>query len=111
MDVPGWEPTLRCLLAERFVPRRTPDVLESVIAECGMAGRVAGFQLIQAIYVPDDETCFALLEAPTTEDVAQGSEVHRLGFGRARRAVSIQLRRDAPADAPLRLVDPPMDAP
>jgi hypothetical protein len=93
MDAPGWEPTLQCLLAERFVPRSTPEVLASVIASCTASGQDSGIRLLQAIYVPDDETCFALLQASTAEDAALVGALQRLGFHRAKAALSIQLGR------------------
>ncbi len=94
MDLPGWGPPLECFLAERFVPRHTPDVLASAIASCSAAGGEAPhFRLLQAIYVPDDETCFALLEATTAEDVARASAAYQLGFHRAKAALSIQRGR------------------
>jgi hypothetical protein len=46
-------------------------------------------RLIKTIYVPGDETCFTLFEAPSRERVLEASERFALGYNRVMLAIAV----------------------
>jgi hypothetical protein len=58
-----------CYLVELYAPRgitRAPDQIQAAIGAAGVALRY-----VRTILVPDDETCFCLIEAPSASAVAE----------------------------------------
>ena len=54
-------------------------------------------RVLQTIYLPDDETCFTLFEAPTLLAVAHANDQFNLGYERVVAAISIHSARPATA--------------
>jgi hypothetical protein len=77
-------------LAERYYPE--PSTREAIAAltesQCA-AARTMDIRLIEAIYVPGDETCFTLFEAPSRERVMEASERFALGYNRVMLAIMV----------------------
>jgi Protein of unknown function (DUF4242) len=77
-------------LAERYYPE--PSTQEAIAAltesQCA-AARAMDIRLIKAIYVPADETCFALFESPSRERVMEASERFGLGYNRVMPAIAV----------------------
>jgi len=74
-------------LVEVFAPRLAAvDLAAAEERARAAAERVSGknvaVRYLRATYVPEDETCFYLFEAPSAEFVAQASVVAGLGDGR-----------------------------
>jgi hypothetical protein len=74
-------------LVEVFAPRLTAvDLAEAEERARAAAERVSrkdvSVSYLRATYVPEDETCFYLFEAPSAELVARASAVAGLGDGR-----------------------------
>jgi hypothetical protein len=87
---PGSAQLTACFLAERYQPRgTTSDALAArVAAEREAAnGRLIG--LLQAIYLPDDETCFTLFDAATPDAVQQASDSLHWEYSRVLSAISV----------------------
>ena len=79
-----------CFLAERFLPRSASETLERLVAADQAAARTMSMDVLRTIYVPDDETCFTLLAAPTLGVVTQASNQFHLEYGRILTAISIR---------------------
>ena len=71
-----------CFLAERYLPVPTPEALASLIDRDRTAARAMSIRHVQTIYVPADETCFTLFEAPSVQLVTEASERFGLGYRR-----------------------------
>jgi hypothetical protein len=75
-------------LLEVFAPRSRAGELAATEERARAAakrvseGSEAGVRFLRAIYVPEDETCFYVFEAPSAQLVAQASAVAGLGDGR-----------------------------
>ena len=79
-----------CFLAERFVPRSASASLERLVSADWAAAHTMSMDVLRTIYVPDDETCFTLLAAPTLGVVTQASDRFHLEYGRILAAISIR---------------------
>jgi len=78
--LPSW-------LAETYVPRsRARDAAASALRARAAADELsrdgAEIRYVRTTFLPDDETCFHLFEAASTEAVDEA--VNRAGLGRAR---------------------------
>ncbi len=76
-------------LVESYAPRTTsPDVLagEAREAAAEMAGRGTDVRYVRTIFVPEDETCFHLFDAPTADDVARALASIGVSYDRITRA-------------------------
>jgi hypothetical protein len=81
---------MELFLAERYLTERaTEQELVSLIERDRAAAAAMSVRHVQAIYVPADETCFTLFEAPSADLVAAASDRFGLGFRRVCRAVTI----------------------
>jgi Protein of unknown function (DUF4242) len=84
-------------LAERYYPE--PSTQEAIAAltesQCA-AARAMDIRLIKTIYVPGDETCFTLFEAPSRERVMEASERFALGYNRVTLAIAVSCTNTAP---------------
>jgi hypothetical protein len=83
-------------LAERYYPE--PCTREAIAAlaesQCA-AARAMDIRHIETIYVPVDETCFTLFEAPSRERVMEASERFALGFNRVMLAIAVSCTNTA----------------
>jgi hypothetical protein len=76
-------------LAERYLSLQTSQALAAQVDRDRAAGHAMSIRHIQTIYVPADETCFALFEAASLEVVTQASERFELGYRRIVPAIVI----------------------
>ena len=89
MHLPGEPSRAGRFLAERYLAAPTAEALVSLVARDQAAARAMSIRHIQAIYVPDDETCFTLFEAPSLELVTETSDRFGLGYRRVVLAIVI----------------------
>jgi Protein of unknown function (DUF4242) len=75
-------------LAERYLSSATPETLASHVRDDRAAAHAMSIRHIQTIYVPADETCFTLFEAPSPELVREASERFELGYRRVMPAIT-----------------------
>jgi hypothetical protein len=75
-------------LAECYLPSATPESLASHVRDDRAAAHAMSIRHIQTIYVPADETCFTLFEAPSPELVREASERFELGYRRVMLAIT-----------------------
>jgi len=75
-------------LAERYLSSATPEILASHVRNDRAAAAAMSIRHIQTIYVPADETCFTLFEAPSPELVREASERFELGYRRVMHAIT-----------------------
>ncbi len=90
MESPERQRSTACFLAERFLARCTPEALATIIEGDRAAAEAMAIGFLEAIYVPDDEVFFALLEAQNAELIAQMSERFGLAYYRVLPATSIR---------------------
>jgi hypothetical protein len=76
-------------LAERYLSSATPETLASRVRDDRAAAHAMSIRYIQTIYVPADETCFTLFEAPSPELVREASERFELGYRRVMLAITL----------------------
>jgi uncharacterized protein DUF4242 len=74
-------------LVEVFVPRSKADALAAAEQRAREAARrlsenAAEIRYVRATYVPEDETCFHVFDAPSAGAVAEASRLAGLGEGR-----------------------------
>jgi hypothetical protein len=80
-------------LLEVYLPATDDDALAdaSTSARAGVAHLVADgcrIDLLHAIYVPEDQTCFYVFEADSADEVLQAAHLAHLGAGRVVAAVT-----------------------
>jgi hypothetical protein len=81
---------MELFLAERYVTELANEQeLASLIERDRAAATAMSVRHVQTIYVPADETCFTLFEAPSADLVVAASERFGLGFRRVCRAIVI----------------------
>jgi Nickel responsive protein SCO4226-like len=77
-------------LAERYYPEPSTREAIAALAESHCAAaRAMDMRHIRTIYVPADETCFTLFEAPSRERVMEASERFALGYNRVMPAIAV----------------------
>jgi hypothetical protein len=76
------------ILAERYLSSATAETLASHVRDDWAAAAAMSIRHIQTIYVPADETCFTLFEAPSPERVLEASERFELGYRRVMPAIT-----------------------
>ncbi len=77
-------------LAERYYPEPSTQEAIAALAESQCAAaRAMNIRHIKTIYVPADETCFTLFEAPSRERVVEASERFALGYNRIMPAIAV----------------------
>jgi hypothetical protein len=81
-------------LAETYTPRGAPDSTAVAAGDVALATEQVGeetaaVRLLGAIFVPDEETCFFLYQAPSADAVREAMTRARLRPGRINQAVSI----------------------
>ena len=76
-------------LAERYLAAQTPEALASQVDQDRAAATAMSIRHVQTIYVPADETCFTLFEAPSLERVIETSDRFALGYRRVVSALTI----------------------
>ena len=90
MDLPEEPSQPRPFLAERYLSASAAEVLASLVDRDRAAARAMSIRHIQTIYVPADETCFTLFEAPSLEMVSETSGRFGLGYRRVVAAIVIR---------------------
>lgn len=80
---------VECFLAERYLPVLSTQALESRVDQDRAAACALSMRHVQTIYVPSDETCFTLFEAPSLDLVTEANDRFRLGFRRVAPAIAI----------------------
>jgi hypothetical protein len=75
-------------LAERYVPAHLRRAIADDVNRVRAAG-TDGVQLLQTLYVPDDEVCFHLFESESVELVEQASRAAGFEVQRVLRVVSL----------------------
>jgi hypothetical protein len=77
-------------LAERYLPGlATEQELVSFVERDYAAAAALPLRHLQSIYVPADETCFSLFEAPSAEVVTAACDRFGLGYRRVCRALAL----------------------
>jgi hypothetical protein len=90
-------------VVETYAPCETTSLVASRLDEVALAAEqvseagAAEVRLLQAILVPEEETCFYLYESSSADDVREALTRARLRFERISEAVSIR-----PGEAPAR---------
>jgi hypothetical protein len=88
-------------LVELYLPRRD----EAALADAAMRARVASEQVtsegrlvryLRTIFVPQDEICFHLYEAPDADVVGEASLRAQIAYERIVRAVSVDRGESGP---------------
>jgi hypothetical protein len=83
-------------LAERYQPEPTTgDAVTVWAASERSAAEAMAIRHVTTIYVPADETCFALFEAPSREVVIDTIDRFTLGYSRVVLAISVGSSADA----------------
>jgi hypothetical protein len=86
-------------LAEFYVPRCRPGLPEIAGRAYAAAEQLARegtpIRFLRAIFVPDDESCFALYEAGSLEAVAHAGERAELAFDRICEAAAVPEERSS----------------
>jgi hypothetical protein len=77
-------------LAEKYVPAKLVVDLAAVVEHDRAAARVASIRHIRTTYVPGDETCFSLFEAPSLETIQRANARFELGYRRVTAVFEIQ---------------------
>jgi hypothetical protein len=81
---------MELFLAERYLTELANEQeLLSLVERDRAAAAAMSVRHVQTIYVPADETCFALFEASSADLVAAASDRFGLGFRRICRAIAI----------------------
>lgn len=77
-------------LAERYLPGLASEQeLASLVARDRAAAVAMSVRHLQTIYVPADETCFTLFEAPSADRVTATCDRFGLGYRRVCRALTV----------------------
>jgi hypothetical protein len=77
-------------LAERYQPESSAiDVVVGWADADRSAAEAMAIRHVSTIYVPADETCFALFESPSRERVVDTVDRFRLGYDRVVAAISV----------------------
>lgn len=79
-------------LAEFYLPRQASlaDVVDRARAGAIAAGRAgADVRLVRVIFVPDDESCFALYQAGSAAQTAAAGALAGLAFDRVTEALTL----------------------
>jgi len=76
-------------LVERYLPGATEQELASLAERDRATAAALPVRHIQSIYVPADETCFTLFEAPSADVVTTACDRFGLGYRRVCRALAI----------------------
>lgn len=77
-------------LAERYLPGAgTEQELVSLVERDRAAAGALPVRHVQSIYVPADETCFTLFEAPSADVVTAACDQFGLGYRRVCRALAL----------------------
>jgi hypothetical protein len=106
MNRPGRSGPISCYLAEGYLSAHDPETFESLVTELRTANQTSRFRLLQAIYVPDDETCFVLIQARTADDVLRDAATPHLRFHRAKAALRVGLVAPTHGVVPLSTTQP-----
>jgi hypothetical protein len=77
----------RSFLVETYLPRQGSETLAEVVARAKAAARAmrsdgVDVRYVRPIFVPEDETCFHLFEAPSAAAVSEVSRLASLTFDR-----------------------------
>jgi len=78
-----------CFLAERYLPVLSTQALASRVDQDRAAACALSIRHVQTIYVPSDETCFTLFEAPSLDLITEANDRFGLGYRRVVPAVAI----------------------
>jgi hypothetical protein len=76
------------VLVESYGPCACAGELETIAARVRAAAEAAGLGYVRSIFVPDDETCFHVFEAPSVAVVRDALERAELSAQRVVEAVS-----------------------
>jgi hypothetical protein len=76
------------ILVESYTACAQPDELPAAAARVRAAARAAQLRYVRSIFVPEDETCFHVLEGPSVEAVREALERAQLTPERVVAAVS-----------------------
>jgi Protein of unknown function (DUF4242) len=88
-SLPGEPGRVGRFLAERYLSAPTSEALASQVDRDRAAAHEMSIRHVQTIYVPADETCFTLFEAPSLELVTETSDRFGLGYRRVVPAIAI----------------------
>jgi hypothetical protein len=89
VNPPGQPTPTGRFLAERYLPALTQEALAAQVDHDRGAAHAMSIRHIQTIYVPADETCFTIFEAPSLKLVTETSERFGLGYRRVVAAITI----------------------
>ena len=93
-------------IVERYLPTVRPGELAAAVerdrrAAAGMTAAGIPVRHLSTIYVPSDESCFSLFDAPSADALREAQEHAGIGFERIVEAVELpppdQARQGAPA--------------
>ena len=91
-------------VAEFYVSNARPDLAEMAGKAHAAADELAhegtAVRFVRAIFVPEDESCFALYEAGSPEAVADAGERAEIPFDRIREAVAVPTEHPRPKETP-----------
>lgn len=73
-------------LVERYLPGLTADDLR---AQVDQERRLAGLSHLRTTYLPGDELCFTLVEAPSRRAVSQANEQAEMTYERISEAIEV----------------------
>jgi hypothetical protein len=82
-------------LVERYAPVADLDVLSSAVARVSLAcahGHT-GVRYLHSTYVPTEDTCFCVFEAPSAQRVRAVNDVARFGLDRIVPAIGLDIER------------------
>jgi hypothetical protein len=79
--------TARRFLVEVYLPRSAAGGLAAAGSRAKDAATGAGARYVRAMYVPEDEICFYVFEAPTREIVAEAVQCAGLVAARVTEAL------------------------
>ncbi len=91
-------------LAELYLPRLRAGELDDAAARARAAAAAmrrdgTPVRYVRSLFVPEDETCFFLFEAPSAEAVAEASR--RAGIAVERVVEAVQVGQDEPSPGPV----------
>jgi hypothetical protein len=80
-------------LVEIYTANRR-DAVFRVRADAATLARSAGLRYLRGIFVPDDETCFHLVDGASADDIAAAADEGRVSFERVIEAVEVSCPTD-----------------
>jgi hypothetical protein len=72
----------QCFIAERFLSHCSAAEFAAVVAAERAAATGMSIELVEALYIPEDETCFSVLRAADIEGVWRLASAHDLDYQR-----------------------------